>query len=161
MGLREAELVDNLTLALGSSELSLLELVNAYATFAADGGYAEPRMVTEVQVNPVSALRGQKRNLEWPSPDALAPALSEDVAWLIQRLLRGVVTDGSGRRLKRYKGEVIGKAGTSNDSKDAWFVGSLPHLTCSVWVGCMHKTLGKKKQAKAAPIILDFLKAAQ
>ena len=66
-------------------------------------------MVTEVQVNPVSALRGQKRNLEWPAADALAPALSEDVAWLIQRLLRGVVTDGSSRRLKRYKGEVIEK----------------------------------------------------
>lgn len=164
VGLREAELVDNLTLALGSSELSLLELVNAYATFAADGGYADPRVVTEVQVNPVSALKGQKHNLDWPAPNALTPELSEDVAWLIQRLLREVVTDGSGRRLLSFKGEVIGKTGTSNEAKDAWFVGSLPHLTFGVWVGYdAPLPLGKKEGGgrSAAPIILEFLNTAK
>ena len=164
VGLREAELIDNLTLALGSSELSLLELVNAYATFAADGGYAEPRVVSEVEINPLSALKGQKRILDWPAADALTPALSEDVAWLIQRLLRGVVTEGSGRRLKRFKGEVIGKTGTSNDAKDAWFIGSLPHLTFGVWVGYdAPKSLGKKEggSRSAAPIILEFLNNAK
>ena len=134
-GLQNVELGDSLTMALGSSELSLLDLVNAYASFAADGGYADPIVITGVDVNPVSALRGTKTALEWPIPPALTPALSEDVSWLIQRLLRGVVTHGSGRRLASFKGEVIGKTGTTNNAKDAWFIGSLPNLSFGVWVG--------------------------
>ena len=163
-GLQNVELGDSLTMALGSSELSLLDLVNAYASFAADGGYADPIMITGVDVNPVSALRGTKTALEWPVPPALTPALSEDVAWLIQRLLRRVVTHGSGRRLVSFKGEVIGKTGTTNDAKDAWFIGALPNLSFGVWVGYdSPQTLGRKEggSRSAAPIALAFLKGAE
>ena len=109
----------------------------------------------------MSVLRGQKRELAWPAPPALTPALNEDVSWLIQRLLRGVVTHGSGARLRAYQGEVIGKTGTSNKSKDAWFVGSLPNITFGVWVGYdAPQSLGAKETGgrSAAPIILSFLK---
>ena len=163
VGLGDVQLVENLTIALGSSELSLLELVNAYATFAADGGYAEPKMVQEVLVNPISALRGQQTQLDWPPLPTLVPALNEGTAWLIQKLLRGVVTSGSGRRLKGFKGEVIGKTGTSNEGKDAWFIGSLPTLTFGVWVGYdAPQSLGAKEAGgrTAAPIILEFLQRA-
>ena len=164
VGLGDAQLVDNLTVALGSSEISLLELVNAYATFAADGGYADPVFVQRVEVNPVSVLRGTKADLDWPPLPTLEPALSEETAWLIQRLLRGVVTEGSGRRLLRYKGPVIGKTGTSNESKDAWFIGSLPNLTFGVWVGYdAPRSLGRKEAGgrSAAPIILKLLQKSQ
>lgn len=163
-GLQNVELGDSLTMALGSSELSLLDLVNAYASFAADGGYADPVMITGVDVNPVSALRGTKTALDWPVAPALTPALSEDVAWLIQRLLRGVVTEGSGRRLASFKGEVIGKTGTTNDAKDAWFIAALPNLSFGVWVGYdSPENLGRKEGGgrTAAPIALSFLNKAK
>lgn len=160
IGLQNVELGDYLTLALGSSELNLLDIVNAYATIASDGGYADPIFIRGIDVSPISTLRGQKTKIEWPAPPALTPAISEDVSWLIQRLLRGVITEGSGRRLLKYKGEVIGKTGTTNDAKDAWFVGSLPNLTFGVWVGYdAPRSLGKKEggSRSAAPIVLSFL----
>jgi penicillin-binding protein 1A len=150
----KSELINNLTLALGSSELSPLELVNAYATLLT-GRRAEPRFVRAVSSPKGEAL--------WPLPPHAEVAFSEDLSWLMNRLLRAVVTEGSGRRLRVIQGEVVGKTGTSNEGKDAWFVGGTPQLIFAVWVGYDHpKPLGRREAGggTAAPIALSFLKEA-
>ena len=161
VGLRETNLVDNLTLALGSSEVSPIELINAYATFVAQGQLRDPLWLHEVSERKSSATH----TLEWPSTAVRSSlALTEDVAWLVCHMLRSVVTSGSGVRLKKFKGEVIGKTGTSNKAKDAWFIGSLPNLTFGVWVGYdTPRSLGPKESGgrTAASMILEFLKASQ
>ena len=148
----ESELVKNLTSALGSSELRPLELVNAYATLLT-GRRAPP-----VMIKSVTGAGGAEL---WPLPEHAERAYSEELSWLMMRLLRGVVTSGSGVRLKGFNAEIVGKTGTSNDGKDAWFVGGSPRLIFGVWVGYDNPvSLGKKEAGgrTAAPIALSFLK---
>lgn len=149
----QSSLVDNLTIALGSSELKPLELVNAYATFLT-GRYVEPVMVKRV-----TNLQGQEL---WFLPTHAEPVFSEDISWLMMKLLRGVVTSGSGQSLKAIKTEIVGKTGTSNEGRDAWFVGASPRIAFAVWVGYDHPvSLGKKEAGgrTAAPIAQSFLKS--
>jgi len=146
-----SELVENLTIALGSSEVKPLELVNAYATLLT-GRYAAPVMVKRV-------IDGSGEEL-WSLPSHAERIFSEDVSWLMMRMLRGVVTSGSGRRLRSLPFQVVGKTGTSNDGRDAWFVGGTPRVAFGVWVGYDHPvSLGKKEAGgrTAAPIARLFL----
>jgi penicillin-binding protein 1A len=147
-------LADNLTVALGSSEVSLLELTNAYATFVAEGRYADPVLIVGV-----SDAAGQ---VSWPSPERGEPTITPEVAFLTTRLLREVVVAGSGYALKKSPGEPIGKTGTSNEAKDVWFVGATPNVVFGVWVGYdTPRPLGKKETGggAAAPIAAAALKA--
>lgn len=151
----KSELVDNLTIALGSSEVRPLELVNAYATLLS-GRYADPVLIKRVTDGKGAEL--------WSMPSRSEPVFSEEVSWLMMRLLRGVVTSGSGQRLKRLKAEVVGKTGTSNEGRDAWFVGATPQLVFGVWVGYDHPvSLGKKEAGgrTAAPIAKAFLSSLE
>ncbi|MEZ4470627.1 MAG: PBP1A family penicillin-binding protein [bacterium] len=150
-------LADNLTIALGSSEVAPLELANAYATIAVDGLPGTPRFIERVEGpdGPV-AIRLTPVDQE-DQPDQTLPA---DVTWLLRSLMRSVVTAGSGTALKNIKRTVVGKTGTSNDARDTWFVALLPDVVVTTWIGFdTPQSLGRKETGgrAAAPVVRDYL----
>jgi penicillin-binding protein 1A len=96
-------------------------------------------------------------------PDTRAQILDPRTAYQIVSLLEGVVQYGTGVSVKAVGKPIAGKTGTSNESKDTWFVGFSPDLACGVFVGFDNpRTLGRREQGAtvAAPIFRDFMKAA-
>ncbi|MCA9515911.1 MAG: penicillin-binding protein, partial [Myxococcales bacterium] len=150
VGLRSAVPAD-LTAALGSGSVSVMELANAYATFAAGGVYAEPVLVARVE-----DIDGR---LVYHDPTETTRAVSAELAGQVTALLREVVQEGTARRA-RVSGEAIaGKTGTTNDARDCWFVGYTADLVAAVWVGRDDggPQPGLTGGKVAAPIFADFL----
>lgn len=132
------------SIALGSVDLSVYEMVGAYSTFANKGIYNTPTMITRIEDK-----NGTPLYQNVPDPKDV---ISEEVAYVTLNLLEGVTQSGSGRRLrtsymrKDYK-EVItgypyeftnpiaGKTGTTQNQSDGWFMGVVPNLCTGVWVG--------------------------
>ncbi|MCC5996691.1 MAG: PBP1A family penicillin-binding protein [Oceanicaulis sp.] len=114
---------------LGSGEVRLLELTGAYAVFARDGRRIEPYLVREIR-----SARGE---LIWqtPDPDQGEAVISVEHARWMSTLLQSVIVDGTGTRARIPGHRAAGKTGTSQNSRDAWFVGYTAHLTAGVWVG--------------------------
>lgn len=147
-------LVDNLTLALGSSEVTPLELANAYATLAADGRRAAPRFIR--------AISDPEGRIDHPilHPPPPEQALPEDEVWVLRNVMRSVVTEGTGTALKDLPRPLIGKTGTTNNARDAWFVGALPEVVAVAWLGFDdNRTLGRKETGghAAVPIVKRYL----
>ena len=131
--------VDNLTIALGSSEVSPLELINSYATFADEGRVQSPRWLLRV-------LGPEGRALPLPAHPTPQQAIDPAVNWILRDMMRSVVQQGTGRRLAPLGLPLAGKTGTSNDAKDAWFIGLLPRLVVGVWVGFdQPRSLGRRE----------------
>ena len=146
----------SLALALGASDVKPIELVNAYATFAAGGRYQPAAMVRRVTKANGEALR-------LPSAPAPQQALRVGTAYLMTSMLRSVVEEGTARRARALKRPVAGKTGTSNQARDAWFVGFTPELVAGVWVGFDdHRPLGRKESGggSALPIWIEVMRAA-
>ena len=142
------------SMALGSSEVTLLELTSAYSIFPNQGIRVQPHLLKYV-----AARDGQI--LEKTEP-AAEEAISADLAYLMTYLLEGVIADGTGRLAQVINHPMAGKTGTTDDFSDAWFIGFTPSLACGVWVGFDQKqTLGPDETgARAAlPIWVDFFKA--
>lgn len=143
-----------LSVALGSAEMTLLELTRAYSVFANQG----------VLVDPYSILRVTDREghvIEEHHPQA-HDAIRADTAFLMTQLLRGVVLRGTAAKAASLDWPLAGKTGTTDDYTDAWFVGFDPDLTVGVWVGYdQKKPIGPNMTgAEAAlPIWIDFMKA--
>jgi penicillin-binding protein 1A len=116
-----------LSLGLGTSAIGVLELVNAYATLANGGVWAEPYGVEKVQDREGRVLYSHTPKLE--------SRLSPETCYLITYLMQGVVQYGTGYDAKRLGWPVAGKTGTTQDSRDLWFIGSLPNITAGVWMG--------------------------
>jgi len=151
----ESPLEPNLSLALGTSEITLLELTAAYATFANRGVWTRPFAVIEVadkQGRTVWRHRAQKR-----------PVISAQTAAVVTDMLKAVILEGTGRAARDVGRPIAGKTGTTDHYKDALFVGFSPTLAVGVWVGLDHHgTLGNKETgARAAlPIWIEFMKNA-
>jgi len=145
----------NLSLALGTSEISLLELTKAYGVFANQGVLVEPvaiRMVTDADGKVLER-----------SPTVASEVVKPEYAYLITNMLKGVIRSGTGRRARKLKRPVAGKTGTTNNYQDAWFIGYTPQLVAGVWVGCdNHQTLGQDETGAhaALPIWLNFMEKA-
>ncbi|HEY8369987.1 MAG TPA: PBP1A family penicillin-binding protein [Thermodesulfobacteriota bacterium] len=152
-----APLNRDLSLALGSSGVSLLELVRAYAVFAASGNRPEPLFVARV-------LDRDGNVLEENQPVVTPEVISAETAFIMTNMLTGVVQDGTAQRVKALGRPVAGKTGTTNDLVDAWFVGYTPDLVAGVWVGFddTSRTLGNGETGSraASPIWLDFMQEA-
>ena len=129
-------------LALGSEEVTPLEMASSFATFAAAGTYREPRLVSRVLDGSGTVLE------EGPAPGARA--LSPQVASNAGKVLEQVVTRGTGRRAKigRF---AAGKTGTAEDNSNAWFVGYTPELSTAVWVG--HRDVNKPLVGSRGPLM--------
>lgn len=147
----------NLTLALGSGDVTPLEMVNSYVTLAAGGTFAEPLFITKV-VDP-SEREAAKSVLFEARPEP-RPALSPEVAYLVTSLMQSVVEDGTAKAVKVMERPVAGKTGTTNESRNAWFIGYTPDLVAGVWVGFDDNgTLGPRETGgrAAIPIWLSFM----
>ena len=118
----------NLSLALGSGEVTLLELTAAYGALANNGYPVWPHAIAQISDSTGKVL--YSRSGSGASP-AIAPATLRD----INSMLTGVVAEGTGRAAQLPGRMVAGKTGTSQDFRDAWFVGYTPELVTGVWVG--------------------------
>ena len=128
----ESRLEANLSLALGSSEVSVLEMARAYATFANGGFRVEPLAFLRMEDRYGARVPGivERRPL-------IEPAIDERVAYLMNLLLQEPFRSrGTAVHLLRYFNRpVAGKTGTTDQQHDAWFIGYTPHIVCAVWVG--------------------------
>ena len=147
-------LLPYLPIALGAADVTLMEMVSAYGTFAT--GYHVNPMLYERIINregiPIEERRPETTEL-----------ISEEIIGEMKVLLHAVVEEGTAQKAKELKRPLYGKTGTTNDYADAWFIGFDDSLVVGVWVGRDdHKPLGPKETgAKAAlPIWIDFMKKA-
>lgn len=153
----ESELDPSLALSLGASEVRPIELANVYATFAAGGRWEPPRLVTRIE-GPDGDVALPRRQ---PPRDVLTPA----EAYVVSSLLQSVVSEGTARRGARRLGRpAAGKTGTTNEARDAWFVGYTPNFVSAVWVGFDdRRPLGRRESGgrTALPIWVDVIRAAE
>ena len=142
----------DLSLALGSSGISLLEITRAYAVFANQGFKVEPIFITKVTDRNGTVLEENKPRL--------SQAISPQTSYIMTSLLKSVVEEGTGRKVKALHRPCAGKTGTTNDVRDAWFIGFTPHIIAGTWVGFDdEKPLGKHETGAvaASPIWLKFM----
>lgn len=150
----ESKLSRDLSIALGSSGTSLIELVRAYSAFANKGQLITPCFVTMI-------LDRDGNVLEENCPES-TKVIEENTAYIVTSLLQSVVKDGTGWRVKALNRPVAGKTGTTNNLDDAWFVGYTPGYVTGVWVGFdEEKSLGLDETGSraASPIWLAFMRA--
>ena len=141
-----------LTLALGASPVSLLEMTGAYTIFANQGRLAVPVCITRV-----TDRRG--RDLPWPAANG-GQVLDAGAAGLVSSLLADVIDRGTGKKAQGIPGSA-GKTGTTDNSRDGWFIGYTPDMVTGVWVGFdKGRALGSGETGgqTAAPIWLDFMR---
>lgn len=149
----KSELKPYLPLALGASDLTLIEITSAYGVFANQGIKANPMAIIKI-----TDRMGRLLEENLPSPEEV---VKPETAYLMTDLLKGVVESGTGWKAKVLGRPVAGKTGTTNEYTDAWFVGYTPNLVAGVWVGYDdHRSIGLKETgARAAlPIWIDFMK---
>lgn len=150
-----SDMPSDLTLALGSLSVSPLELTTAFSVFANGGKRVKPIAIKYVTDSTGKVILQNEPELN--------DALSSEVAYTVTDMLRDVVRYGTGGRANIGRA-VAGKTGTSNDFKDAWFVGYTPQLVAGVWVGYddMRRGLGQGEAGgrAAAPIWASFMKEA-
>jgi penicillin-binding protein 1A len=163
--------------SLGASETTLLKMTAAYSMFANGGKKIEPTLIDRIQDRRGKTIyRHDKRDcasckgetyvdgmIEPEFIDVRDQVMSPYTAYQITSMLEGVVDRGTGQKMKILAKPVAGKTGTSNDERDAWFIGYTPNLTVGVYVGYDNpKPMGKKRTGGelAAPIVADFMKLA-
>ncbi|MGB9597382.1 MAG: penicillin-binding transpeptidase domain-containing protein, partial [Candidatus Poribacteria bacterium] len=142
------------SLALGSSEVNVLEITSAYAVWANQGVRAEPISVKYV-------IDREDNIIEENTPKTKR-VLEKNVAYQMVYVMKGVIDGGTASRIRSlgFKRPAAGKTGTTNDSTDAWFIGFVPDLVTGVWVGFDDPKSTRKTGAEAAlPIWADFMKA--
>jgi penicillin-binding protein 1A len=147
----------NLSLSLGSSEVTPLELTRAYSVFAAKGVLFDSVFVEKIKDRYGQAI--YESSAEGASK--ARQVISENSAFIMANMMKGVVDHGTGYRIKELGRPVAGKTGTSNDQMDTWFIGYTPSWVCGVWVGFdQKKQIGPKETGGvvAAPIWLYFMR---
>ena len=174
------DLVENmpryLSMALGASETTLIRLTAAYATLVNGGRRVKPTLIDKIQDRTGKTIfRHDIRSCNacpsksWNAKEV--PILSESrkqiinpkIAYQVVSMLEGVVKRGTGRRINTIRKPLAGKTGTTNDSKDTWFVGFSPDLTVGVFVGFdKPRPLGRGETGSsvAAPVFKKFMEVA-
>jgi penicillin-binding protein 1A len=148
----ESELSPDLSLALGSSGLSLEEITKAYLVFA-NGG----KRVSPIYIHKIEDRNGRVVEENHAS---LGESISAETAAVMTDLLKAVIKEGTGWRARALKRPAAGKTGTTNDLRDAWFIGFTPRLVTGVWVGYDdRRPMGKGETGSraASPIWLYFM----
>jgi penicillin-binding protein 1A len=146
-------LTPHLTLALGTSGVSLLELTATYAAFANHGQWIAPWGIIEIQDSNGREI--------WRAKPQKRVVLSRASAAIMTDMLVGVIQEGTGRRASALKRPLAGKTGTTDDYRDALFIGYSPSIATGVWVGKDDfGSLGDRETgARAAlPIWLTYMK---
>jgi membrane carboxypeptidase/penicillin-binding protein len=117
------------SLALGSSDVTLLALTSAYGTFAAEGMVRSPVLIRRVE--------DRDGNVLYQAPQSSQRAINQATAFLISSMLADVINAGTAYRARQsgFQLPAAGKTGTTNEYVDAWFVGYTPRVVTGVWVG--------------------------
>jgi penicillin-binding protein 1A len=142
-------LARNLSLALGTSGVTLQEMVRAYGVIANQGQRVTPYLIAKIVDR-----NGQIFEETQPKVEQV---IDPRIAFLSSYVMQDVVQSGTGRAVRGIGRPVAGKTGTTNDVKDAWFIGFTPSLVTGVWVGFdQERTLGRQEVGgrAAAPIWL-------
>ena len=142
----------SLSLALGTSGVTLQELVNAYDVLANGGKKVTPFFIKKIVDRTGNVFEETKVKAE--------QVIDPRIAFMTSYIMRDVVESGTGRRVKSIGRPVAGKTGTTNDIRDAWFIGFTPSLIAGVWIGFdQETTLGKNEVGgrAAAPVWLYFM----
>jgi len=171
----EKYLDKNMSMSLGSGLVTLVDLVNAYGIIANGGKEIKPNIIKSIYSrNGVKILDNSNQicndckleivnvNTKLPEINNLAKkVIDPKIAYQITSMMEGVVQRGTARSLKDLNMSLAGKTGTTNDNKDAWFIGYSPDLVVGVYVGHdIPKNLGYKQTGSsvAVPIFKDFIK---
>ncbi len=152
----DSPLSPDLSIALGATSSTLLEITAAFAVFPNGGNHISPHGVTEIIDRENVSL--------WRARPAIRPVMTGAEAAIMVDMLQGVVEEGTGKQARRLNLPVAGKTGTTNDFKDALFVGFSPAVAAGVWVGMDDSSpLGNKETgARAAlPVWIDFMAATR
>jgi penicillin-binding protein 1A len=152
-----SEIPQSYTAALGTGEVGVLELVNAYATLASEGRRGEPILIRKVLSRDGNVLLSAEPKAE--------EALKPEVAYIVSDLMRSVIEDASGtaHSLSALARPAAGKTGTASEHRDAWFIGFTPSLLAGGWVGFdTHEMLGASETGghAAGPMWLQWMRAA-
>ncbi|MFC1811988.1 penicillin-binding protein 1A [Thermodesulfobacteriota bacterium] len=148
-----SDLSRNLSIALGSSGISLLELVQSYSVFNNMGYLVDPVFITRIVDRDGNVIEENSAQRE--------KVIEQSTAYIMTNLLEGVIKHGTGHRVRALKRPAAGKTGTTNTFNDAWFAGYTPRYTTGTWVGFDDRTsLGKSETGSrsASPIWLGFMK---
>ncbi len=147
----------DLSLALGASSVSPMEMSSVYSSFATGGYRSEPVFFLSV-----TDKRGMDLDYFQPRADK-EPSLDPRTAFVITNMMEGVIREGTGRKAQGLGVPAAGKTGTTNDTRDAWFIGFTPDLVAVVWIGYDEgASLGSKQTggSVAAPIWKQFMARA-
>ncbi len=163
-----------LSIALGAGETTLLKLSSAYASLVNGGKKVTPVLIDRIQDRYGKTIYKYDRRpcnacnqLQWANasppvlPDIKQQILSPQTAYQIVSMLEGAIERGTGRSVRAVGKTVAGKTGTTNDSRDAWFIGFSPDLVVGVYIGFdNNQPLGNRETGgrAAAPIFKDFMK---
>jgi penicillin-binding protein 1A len=145
----------NLTFALGSSEISLMELTTAYMVFPNQGIFIQPNVIHQVKDRRDRILWVHRPQKRW--------VMSKDGAAIMCDMLKSVVNEGTAKKAQILDIQVAGKTGTTDHSKDAWFIGFSVNICIGVWVGTdSNKSIGPRETGgrTALPIWIDIMKTA-
>ena len=147
-----------LSLALGSADISLMDMVNAFAVLPNRGTKVDPMLFTKITDKAGTVLEEAKTYSE---PGALSP----QTAYIATSMLESVVNGGTAyaARAQGFTRPAAGKTGTTNDYTDTWFIGFTPDLVCGVWIGFDQKKMIQKGATGAGfalPVWIEFMKRA-
>ena len=151
----KSRMENNLSIGLGSSGVTLQELVSAYSAFANHGIKVESKGIRYVENRNGKVLFKESQNKTQP--------ISNGIASVITSLLQSVVKEGTAKKVRALERPTAGKTGTTNNYIDAWFLGYTPKLLTGVWVGKDDvEPLGKNETGSRAalPIWLEYMKRA-
>lgn len=167
----ETPLQRDLSMALGSTALTPMEVLTAYTVFANGGVLAPPTYITRIRdrhgrilesIDPTDFATGvaaDQRLIRQPPRRVISP----ETAYLVTNMMESVVQDGTGRRARALNRPSAGKTGTTNDLKDAWYVGYIPQLAAVSWIGYdQEQPLGRNETGgrAALPAWLAFMQEA-
>jgi penicillin-binding protein 1A len=147
------EIPHNMSIALGTPEVKLIDMVRAYGAFAAGGWLADTVVVKEIYDRNNKKIYSKDPNQK--------KVLSDESAFIMANMMKGVVERGTATVVKALNKPCAGKTGTTNNHMDAWFIGYTPEWVGGVWTGFdQKKSLGKQETGgkAAAPIFLSFMK---
>ena len=119
------------SIALGSFNASVFDMTGAYCVFANHGTWTEPTYILHIE--------DKNGNVIYTHTPKIVQAMDEQTAYVMTYMLKGVIEDGTGSRLKYKYGlnnPIGGKTGTTQDNSDGWFMGVTPQLVTGVWTGC-------------------------
>lgn len=125
------------SICLGTTDVSLYEMVGAYSTYANKGVWTEPVYISRIE--------DKNGNVLYEKIPRKVDALSEQTAYLMLYMLRGVIDKGTGLRLRgpryRFTNPIAGKTGTTQENSDGWFIGITPDLVSGVWTGAEDRSV--------------------